>query len=226
MIESNIKSVIEKVSNACSRSSRDVATVRLVVVTKTIGAESVREALAFGITDIGESRIQEAEPKLKSLEQSLVNVKKHLIGHLQRNKAKKAVEIFDLIQSLDSVRLAEEINKQAEKSGKIQDCLIEIKVSDEETKLGLNPQKVIEILSKIENLKNIRILGLMTMAPFFDDAQQTRPYFKKAKILFDEICSLNKYPEFTILSMGMSNDFEVAIEEGSNMVRVGTAIFK
>jgi len=147
-----------------------------------------------------------------------------LVGHLQTNKVKDAVRIFDLIQSVDSLRLAAEIDKQAAKINKIQDILIEIKTSPEATKFGLKPNAAIEVIKEIAQLKNINMKGLMTIAPLVDEPEKTRPYFRQLRELRDYLRAMNY--ELGILSMGMTDDFEVAIEEGSNMVRIGRAIFE
>lgn len=221
MIEEKIKIVKEKVFAACRRSKIDPAGITVVGVTKTVSADNVALALKSGITDIGESRIQEAFAKFPLLD--LNGIKKHLIGHLQTNKAKRAVEIFDVIQSLDRIDLAREIDKHAKSFGKVQECLVEIKVSPEDTKFGLAPEEIEAFISSVELLKNIKVTGIMAMAPYFDDTELSRPYFKKAKQVFD---SIKTRAGISVLSMGMSGDFEVAIEEGANMVRIGGAIFK
>jgi len=221
MIEEKIKSIKEKIIAACRRSNVDPAGIIVVGVTKTVNAENMAVALKAGIKDIGESRIQEASAKFPLLE--LSGVRKHLIGHLQTNKAKKAVELFDVIQSLDSIELAREIDRHSKNLGKVQECLIEVKVSPEDTKFGLSPEDAERFISSITDLKNIKITGLMAMAPYFDDTELARPYFKKVKQIFN---SLQGRAEISMLSMGMSGDFEVAIEEGANMVRIGSAIFK
>lgn len=229
-IEENVSYVRDRISAAASRSHREPAVIRLVCVTKNVPTEMIKKALAVGISDIGESRIQEAEKKFRQFAEAGISPTCHLIGHLQTNKAGKAVKMFELIQSVDSIRLAKEINRRAESIGKIQNCLLEVKVSEEESKYGCPPEALGELIEAAAGLKNIRILGLMTMPPFFDDPELARPYFRKAKDLYDKFYSSfsfpNPYSPFPILSMGMSGDFEVAIEEGSNMVRVGTAIFK
>ncbi|MBN1622206.1 MAG: YggS family pyridoxal phosphate-dependent enzyme [Endomicrobiales bacterium] len=222
MIKDNIDLIKNKIADACRRSNRNPGDISVIAVTKTVPVERVKEAIQSGIDEIGENKVQEAQSKIGDLPAA---VKKHFIGHLQTNKAKKAVELFDVIQSVDSLRLAQEINKSAAKINKIQDCLLEIKVSEEETKFGLSEEEAVSFLSKIEDLKNLRVLGIMAMAPYFDDKESYRPYFKKAKEIFNKIRENSKAADFNILSMGMSNDFEVAIEEGSNMVRIGTAIF-
>lgn len=225
MIKQNLQTVLSRLDNIRS-SRRNQDNITLVAVTKTVSMEKILTGIACGITEIGENRVQEAETKFVQLPADKP-IKKHLIGHLQTNKVKKAVMLFDMIQSVDSLRLAGEINSQAGKINKIQDCLIEIKVSTEETKYGLPPSELKEFIRATQSFPNLRVCGLMTIAPFLSDPKQTRPYFRKAKNIFDDIKSdqLFNLPGFEILSMGMSNDFEIAAEEGANMVRVGTAIF-
>jgi pyridoxal phosphate enzyme (YggS family) len=220
-IADNISSIVNRISHAAS--GRDI---KLIAVTKTFSADCVKEALSCGITDIAESKIQEALPKFEVLSNKLDNVNKHFIGHLQSNKAKKAVLNFDLIQSLDSIDLAKDINRHAEAANKVQNCLIELKVSSEGTKTGALEDKVFEIYKYCKtSCKNISVNGIMTIAPYFDDKEQVRPYFKKAFEVFSKLQKESNDNNFKILSMGMSDDFEIAIQEGSNMVRVGTAIF-
>lgn len=222
---SNIVENINYIRNRIKQASND-RDVTLLAVTKTFPAQYVKQAVETGILNIAESKIQEAIPKFEVLSENLKGIKKHFIGHLQSNKAKKAVLNFDLIQSLDSIDLANDINRHAADIGKIQNCLIELKVSTEESKFGVSEEKVLEIYNHCkQNCKNISIDGIMTIAPFFDDKEQVRPYFKAAYRVFENICRSQNDENFRILSMGMSDDFEIAIEEGSNMVRVGTAIF-
>lgn len=200
--------------------------VTLIAVTKTFSVDCVEEALQCGVADIAESKIQEALPKFEVLSDKIQNINKHFIGHLQSNKAKKAVLNFDLIQSLDSISLAKDINRHASDINKVQNCLIELKVSEEETKTGADENKVSEIYEYCKtNCKNILIKGIMTIAPYFDDKEQVRPYFRKAFEVFTSLQKKYSDNNFKILSMGMSDDFEIAIQEGANMVRVGTAIF-
>jgi PLP dependent protein len=195
----------------------------LVAVTKTAGAGQIIQAISAGITDIGESRIQDAVKKFQLIDRK--GVKSHFIGHLQTNKAKKAVELFDLIQSVDSHSLAAEIDKRAKELNKVQECLLELKLSPEETKYGLSAAEIFEFATKTSNYKNIRFRGLMMIAPYSSDPEENRPFFKNAKEIFDKVCSLVQGPDFDTLSMGMSGDFEIAIEEGANMVRIGTSLF-
>ncbi|MDD5686418.1 MAG: YggS family pyridoxal phosphate-dependent enzyme [Elusimicrobia bacterium] len=227
MISDNIKNILERIEKAKNKVGRK-DTVKLVAVTKTVPADKVREAISAGIVDIGENKVQEAVKKFSELfvegniTSEKVNIKRHLIGHLQTNKVKKAVENFDVIQSVDTVYLLEEINKRAVEIKKIQECMVEVKISEEETKYGLQPDKLKDIFEKAKELKSVNIVGLMAIAPYFDNPELTRPYFKKA---FSHYSLLSTSHFLPFLSMGMTNDFEVAIEEGSNMVRVGTGIF-
>ena len=206
--------------------------VTIVAVSKNRTIEEIKEAFVAGITDIGENKIQEALSKYNEITRQRVNettsqrIKWHMVGHLQTNKVKDAVKIFDLIQSVDSLRLAQEIDKQAAKIDKIQDVLIEIKTSSEATKFGLKPDEAIEVIKGIGKLKNVNIKGLMTIAPVVDNPEKARPYFRLLREIRDKIYELRVTSyELRILSMGMTDDFEIAIQEGANMVRLGRAIF-
>lgn len=222
-IRENLERIKEKIRVKSELVGRDPQEITLVAVTKTVEADRIEEAIAAGVNIIGESRIQEAKEKYRKVESRIIW---HLVGHLQRNKAKDAVKIFDLIHSVDSAELAKEIDKQAKKIGKIQKILVEANVSGEESKYGLNPEGVIAFLQEVSGLPNIKVKGLMTMAPFYENPEDCRPCFRKLRELIEEVKAKNiKNVEMTYLSIGMSNDFEVAIEEGSNMVRIGRAIF-
>lgn len=188
--------------------------VKLIAVTKTRAVEEIKEAIRAGITCIGENRVQEAEEKFPYLPK----VEKHMIGNLQTNKVKLAVEIFDVIQSVDSLKLAKEIDKRCEAIGKVMPVLIEVNIGEEANKHGIRLENVKSFVKEISQFENIIIQGLMCVAPLVNP-KEARPYFKKMKQLFDSINGLKW------LSMGMSNDYKIAIEEGSNMVRIGTAIF-
>lgn len=220
-IARNINYITGKITNAAKGRK-----ITLIAVTKTFSADCIKQAIEAGILDIAESKIQEALPKFEVLSNSLKDVNKHFVGHLQSNKAKKTVLNFDLIQSLDSIKLANDINRHAKDIGKIQKCLIELKVSQEETKTGASKEKAIEIYNHcISNCSNVLVCGIMTIAPYFEDKELVRPYFKLAYNVFKNIQKIGSNGNFNILSMGMSDDFEIAIQEGSNMVRIGTAIF-
>ena len=222
-IEDNLKIVTDRIASAAKRSGRDLLSVKLVVVTKTVDVERIREAVDAGALILGENRVQEAKEKIEKLGPI---ASWHLIGHLQTNKAKHAVKLFYLIHSVDSLELAKEIDKQAAKFGKVQDVLIEVSIAGEASKAGVASENAAALVKGAAMLKNISIKGLMTMPPYSDSPEDSRPYFKKLRELSESVASEN-IPGVTMkeLSMGMSGDFEVAIEEGATMVRVGTAIF-
>ncbi|MGB2768736.1 MAG: YggS family pyridoxal phosphate-dependent enzyme [Candidatus Zixiibacteriota bacterium] len=222
-IEENVKSVWSLIDKAAQASGREGEKVELVAVSKTVEPERVNEAIRCGIDIIGENRVQEAEGKFKEITEPVI---KHLVGHLQTNKAKKAVELFDFIQSVDSERIAKEISRRALDKGKVMDVLVEVNTSAEETKFGVEPDQALPLIETISRLEGIKIKGLMTIGLFSDNPEDTRPCFKRLKTFFEEVKSANvPRVEMRYLSMGMTSDFEVAIEEGSNMVRVGTGIF-
>ena len=195
--------------------------MHLICVTKQASIEQMEEALAAGATVFGENRVQDA---LKKYEIIGDKVKWNLIGHLQTNKAKDAVKMFSLIHSVDSLHLAEEIDKQAAKINKTQDILIQVSTSGEESKFGIRPEEVDDLLKKLLAYRHISIKGFMTIAPEVDDPEAVRPYFRALRELRDRV-NQSFNTQYRVLSMGMTNDFEIAIEEGSTMVRVGRAIF-
>lgn len=214
-IAQNLDEVRTRMAAAAVRAGRAPADVQLVAVTKSIDPERIQQATAAGAWVCGESKIQEARAKIPLLSDRL---HWHLIGHLQTNKVRDAVSMFELIHSVDSVKLAVEINKWAERTGKSQAILIEVNVGDEASKFGFKPDLVEAALEQINSLPRIEVHGLMTVAPFSADIEQVRPCFRKLRSLRDRL-GLRE------LSMGMTHDFEAAIEEGATMVRVGTAIF-
>ncbi len=222
-IKDNLARVQERIATAARRAGRAPEAVRLVAVSKTVEPERVRQALAAGARILGENYIQEAQ---KKIEASGAGISWHFIGHLQKNKAKYAVRLFDLIHSVDNLALAEELNRAAGKEGKIQDILLQADLSGEETKFGVAEGEIVKMTEQISDLKNIALKGLMTMPPFSDDPEDSRPYFQKLRSLRDRLWQM-KIPGVSMdeLSMGMSGDFEVAIEEGATLVRIGTAIF-
>jgi len=222
-IKENLEKIAEKIRLKLELAGRDSGDITMVAVTKTVEEDRIREAIASGVRIIGENRVQEAKDKYAKLGNEVIW---HLVGHLQTNKAKDAVKIFDLIHSVDSVKLAKEIDKEARKVGKVQKVLIEVNLSGEETKYGLSPEEVIPFLKDISELPNMKVEGLMTMAPFYENPEDCRPYFRRLKELMEKVKARKiENVEMKYLSMGMTNDYEVAIEEGSNMVRIGRAIF-
>jgi pyridoxal phosphate enzyme (YggS family) len=216
-----VKDRIKKAAEACNRNPQ---TIRLVAVSKTVPADRVREAIEAGVKNLGENYVQEAREKINSLTDFPVNW--HFIGHLQTNKAKYAVRLFDLIHSVDSLKLSRELNKQAQKNGKIQQILIQVNISREETKSGISVDEAINLVDEISHLQNLSIKGFMTMPPYFNQPERVRPFFSALRELRDQIKE-KAIPNMSMdeLSMGMTGDFEAAIEEGATMVRVGTAIF-
>ena len=221
MIADNLKAVTQRISRSCEKSGRPADSVKLVCVTKEASLSEIEEVLALGVKDIGENRVQDALVKYKAIGGRAIW---HLIGHLQTNKVRDAVRISSLIHSVDSLRLAKEIDKEARKLGKVQDILAQVNVSGEGSKFGMKPDEVPEFFREVSLYPNISISGLMTIAPESDDPENARPYFRKLRELRDRLNTIHN-TQYTILSMGMSNDFEAAIEEGADMVRVGRAIF-
>jgi pyridoxal phosphate enzyme (YggS family) len=233
----NIKNIYRRISHAAMRVERNPEDVKLVAVTKNIEADRIKEAIDWGLRIFGENRVQEAKEKIEDLKSPInpplppfskggwggFEISWHLVGHLQKNKAKVAVQLFDLIHSLDSAGLAKELNRYAEKAGKIQRVFIQVKLSEEETKHGISKEGLMDLIKVVSNMKNLRLEGLMSMPPLFDAPEMARPYFRELRELRDDaLKSGYKLPE---LSMGMTHDFEVAIEEGATMVRIGTGIF-
>jgi len=227
MVQDKIAQIKERISAACSRSGRNPAEVTILAVTKNRTVEQINEILNTGLSAIGENKVQEALLKLSAISFQRSSVSLQMIGHLQTNKAKDAVKIFDLIHSVDSLRLVREIDKQAWEINKIQAILIEVNVSGEVTKYGINPEELQGLVDSICGLRNVRLAGLMTIAPVVDDPEDVRPYFKKLRELRDKIyqSSITNH-QLPILSMGMTDDFEVAVEEGATIVRIGRGIFE
>ncbi len=219
-IAENVKAVKTRIEQAAKRSGRDVKDIKLIAVTKTVDVNRIKEAVEAGLRIFGENRVQEALPKLKEIDKK---VSWHFIGHLQTNKVKDVVGSFDLIHAVDTLRLSEEIDRQAKKRDIVQEILIEVKLSEEESKFGAAEKGLLPLIKSISEFGNVKLLGLMTIPPFFDDAEKTRPYFKRLRELRVE--AVKNGFNMSELSMGMSHDFEVAIEEGATMVRIGTAIF-
>jgi PLP dependent protein len=226
-VAENIARVRERIQAAAMRAGRDADDITLMAVSKTFPAHSIREAYEAGIRQFGENRVQEFAGKVKDLD-DLGEARWHMIGHLQSNKATKASELFHAVDSVDSFKLAEKLNEAAIQANKTLAVLIEINVGGEEAKTGVAPgsPQLEHLLSAARQLERLQVKGLMTIPPFFDDPEATRSYFRTLRELRDQIAARNLPGiEMAALSMGMSHDFEVAIQEGSSCVRVGTAIF-
>ena len=217
----NFHSVLAEIDAA--RKKRIVAAdeeIILVAVTKNHGVELMREAIDAGARHVGENRVQEAAEKFPALDRE---VTRHLIGHLQTNKAKPAVKLFDLIQSVDSEHLATALDKAALSIQKVQDVLIQVNAARETQKSGVDPENLHALINFVDAAENLRLRGLMFIAPNFPDAEQCRPFFRHMRQIFDELKPARE--NFDFLSMGMTHDYKIAVEEGANIVRIGTAIF-
>jgi pyridoxal phosphate enzyme (YggS family) len=217
----NFQSIQQRVAAACARAGRDPASVTLVAVSKGQGPELVRRASELGLKLFGESKVQEAKFKIG---QCPGNLHWHMIGHLQSNKARDAVHLFEMIQSVDSFALAQEINKFAERAAKTMPVLLEVNLAGEATKFGFRSDQLLRELPAINALKKVEVQGLMTIAPWTHDSEKVRPHFRRLRELQIEGANVLGAP-LLHLSMGMSADFEIAIEEGATMIRIGTALF-
>jgi len=215
MVES-ISDIYKRMSHASMRAGREPDSVRLIAISKTVGPDAVREAYGAGLREFGENRLQEAATKIAVLGD--LNITWHMVGHLQSNKARAAVELFDLIHSVDSLKLLRLIDRLAADTGKVQRVLLQAKLAEEDSKAGADDKVLVEMMEESASLGNIKVEGLMTVPPFYDEPERVRPYFRRLKELAGNLGLME-------LSMGMTGDFEVAIEEGSTMVRIGTAIF-
>lgn len=223
-IQKNLNIIKEKIHESCLKIGRDPSEITLVAVTKTFPASVVRVAAELGINHVGENKVQEALPKQEELND--LPIQWHFIGHLQSNKAKFVVGKFHLIQSVDSLKLAKELQKQAEKREVFQDVLVEVNCSGEPSKFGIDPEDTLNFLEQLASFSRLRIKGLMTIGKLTEDESEIREGFHLLKNLFEKAKLLdieNMHMEF--LSMGMTNDFQLAIEEGSNMIRIGRGLF-
>lgn len=222
-IKDNFKRVMDRIKEAAIRSNRKPDDVKLVAVSKTVDIKRILEAVDAGATILGENYVQEALQKIPAVPS---DVNWHMIGHLQKNKVKYVIEPFSLIHSVDSEKIANEIQKRGAQKGKKVDILIEVNLSGEESKFGTPPENLPLLVESIAKMDHLNLLGLMTMPPFFSDPEKSRPFFAKLRELLDKLNEQRIYPfPLKELSMGMSNDFFEAILEGATMVRVGTAIF-
>jgi pyridoxal phosphate enzyme (YggS family) len=222
-IKDNFLRVLERMDQAARKASRNPGEITLVAVSKTVETARIREAIEAGATILGENYVQEAREKIDEIGHG---VQWHMVGHLQRNKAKYAVTLFDYLHSIDGISLADEIDRRAAQKGKKVRGLVEVNLSGETSKFGIGPDAVVDLIRHIAPLEHISIEGLMTMPPYFNEPEKARPYFIRLRELRDRIEGEGiEGVRMDELSMGMSGDFEVAIEEGATMIRVGTAIF-
>jgi pyridoxal phosphate enzyme (YggS family) len=223
-IQNNLEKIQQRIRDAAIRVNRNPNTIRLIAVSKTVPVNRIQEAIEAGITLFGESYIQEARTKIESIGRD--GIVWHFIGHLQTNKAKYAVRLFDMIHSVDRLSLAQELDKRAKKENRILPILIQVDIAKEATKHGTVPENLLSLLQQIAPLANLSVRGLMTMPPYFDEPENARPYFRALKNLQIRIKEAG-IPNIRLeeLSMGMTGDFEAAVEEGATMVRIGTAIF-
>jgi pyridoxal phosphate enzyme (YggS family) len=218
-VAENVKRVREGIRAAAGRCGRAPGSIRLVAVTKTVEIGRIRAALAAGIEEIGENYLQEALPKLAELRGHAVI--RHFIGHLQRNKVARAVESFDVIQSVDDERLARAVGRQADERGRVVEVLLEVNVAGEVSKFGVDPGRALALAETVTKLEGIRLVGLMGMGPLGAGEAEARAAFRRLAALHNQLPA----PQRRVLSMGMSGDYEIAIEEGSTMVRIGTGVF-
>ncbi|MCK7505230.1 MAG: YggS family pyridoxal phosphate-dependent enzyme [Desulfobacterales bacterium] len=222
-ISSNVSLIRQRMGVACARCGRDPQSVRLMAVSKTVAPERIRQALDAGVTLLGENYVQEAREKIPAIGHV---AEWHMIGHLQTNKVKYVVNLFDWIHSVDRLELARELDKRAGQNNRRLNVLIEVNVSGEESKSGIEATQALELVRQVSLLPNINLRGLMTMPPYSDNPENSRPYFQALRKLRDDISAAD-IPSIHMdeLSMGMTDDFEVAIEEGATIIRVGRAIF-
>ncbi len=222
-IKKNLEEIKRRLRDAARGAGRDPAEIRLVAVSKTVDLDRLKAAVDAGQNLFGENYVQEAKAKITALAPGLIW---HFIGHLQSNKAKVAVELFDLIHSVDRLSLAQALEQAAGRQGKVQDILLQVNLAGEESKSGTTPENAQVLLGEISKMPHLRVLGLMTMPPWFDDPERVRPYFRALRELRDRLRHLQLVEgDLPELSMGMTGDFEVAVAEGATLVRIGTAIF-
>jgi pyridoxal phosphate enzyme (YggS family) len=222
-VAANYQKIVDRINEAALKAGRNPQEIKLLAAAKSQSIESIRAAIVAGVRLVGENYVQEADRKRQAISEP---VEWHMIGHLQRNKAKVALKIFDLVQSLDSLPLAVELEKEGKSRGKMVRTLIEVNLGDEQSKSGLAQNRVVELLKRVGDLAHLRVDGFMTVPPFKENPEEVRPFFAALKNLQVELQGL-KIPNVTLneLSMGMTHDYPVAVEEGATIVRIGTALF-
>jgi pyridoxal phosphate enzyme (YggS family) len=229
MVTDNLQAVLSNIRTVAARVGRDPNDIILIGVTKFASIEAVNEAISAGLGHVAENKVQLAEEKFSRIDAAGKRVTKHMIGHLQTNKAKDAVQLFDMIQTVDSQKLANEISKRAAAIGKVMDILVQVDIAKEEQKFGVPEEELDALVAHLAGLANVRTLGLMVMAPLIEDTTVIRAVFRRGRETFERLKAAggsSPRVEMRYLSMGMTHDYEIAIEEGANMVRIGTAIFK
>lgn len=234
-IGENLKRIGANVAAAAARAGRDGGSVKLVAVTKAVGMDQIKALVELGVTDLGENRVQQLVPRVGEVAEWLARRRKapapdvrwHMVGHLQRNKVRQVLPVAEMIHSVDSLRLAEDIDTRAERAGLVAKVLLEVNCSGEQQKYGVAVGAVTHLAEQVCTLRNVRLMGLMTMAPLTRDPEKTRPTFVRLREIFEDMLSEKVGgKEFRHLSMGMSQDYQVAVEEGATIIRVGTAIFE
>lgn len=223
-IQHNIADILKNVEASANKVGKTLDDITVIAVTKTVDYKRANEAIEAGLNNLGENRVQEFMNKYEQMDNS--NINWHIIGHLQTNKVKYIINKVKLIHSLESLSLAEEINKRSKQNGVVTEVLIELNIGEEESKFGIKNNELIDFIKSVENLEYIKIVGLMTVAPYAENKEDVRWVFKEMKNLYDVVSNMSfKNVQMKYLSMGMTNDYDVAIEEGSNVIRIGTAIF-
>ena len=223
-LSERFENVRERLTQAAERANRSSNDIRLIAISKTHPDAVLRSAIEAGVNDLGENRVQEADAKIEEIGREAVRW--HLVGHLQTNKARRAVELFDVIHSVDSVSLIQRLERLCEETGRAElPILVQVDLAGEQSKSGVDSAELPSLLTKIKECRRVQLIGLMTLPPFFEDPECTRPFFKALRDLRDDLKAQDHFKGPGQLSMGMSHDFEIAIEEGATMVRVGTAIF-
>ncbi len=223
-IQKNIEDILKNIEISAEKAGKSLDDITVIAVTKTVDSTRALEAVEAGLNNLGENRVQEFVNKYENLKNYDINW--HIIGHLQTNKVKYIINKVKLIHSLESLSLAEEIDKRSKQHNVVTEVLIELNIAEEESKFGIRKDYLIDFIKSIERFENIKIAGLMTVAPYVDDKEDVRWVFKEMKQLFDLASGMSfKNAEMKYLSMGMTNDYDVAIEEGANIIRIGTAIF-
>jgi PLP dependent protein len=224
MIADNIAAIRVRIHKAALRANRDPERVRIVAAAKTQSIDTVREAVGAGIHIIGHNYVQEAEAQAPIKEEASVEF--HMIGHLQKNKAGKAVSLFDLVETVDDEKIASALNRRAGGEGRVIGVMIQVSLAGESQKSGVETERIEKLIQAIRGMPQLKLKGLMTMPPFFDQPERARPYFTQLRQLRDQLIDSGSLaPDMNELSMGMTGDFEVAVEEGSTLVRIGTALF-